>query len=104
MSTSYNGSSIAVGTTTGPSATLRVDAVISDLTGAPTDAVLLAWKGGKGDAQIWMGESANDGYSGQLSLPDRGTSTGPAVVQALGSTFMAWKGADPDDTIWWSRL
>ncbi len=104
MSTAYDGSSIAVGTTTGPSATLRVDPVISDLTGAPTDAVLLAWKGGKGDAQIWMNESTNEGDSGQLSLPDRGTSTGPAVVQALGSTFMAWKGVDSDDTIWWSKL
>ena len=104
LTSSYGGTAIPVGSTFGPSVTVRQDAMITELTGASTEVILLSWKGAKGDSDIWMNEFDGMSTSGQINVPARATATGPAVVQALESTFMAWKGLGDDDTIWWSRL
>ena len=66
--------------------------------------ILLAWKGVEGDSAIWFSLFENNEFSGQVTVPNVGTSVGPSVVQANGSTFMAWKGVDGDSGIYWTRL
>ena len=58
-----------------------------------------AWKGVGNDQNIYFGWG---GDSDQYKLNDRGTSTGPVLVNYFG-TLMVWKGAFNDQQIWYSR-
>jgi len=66
--------------------------------------IILTWKGVEGDSNIWFSLFQNNEFSGQVTVPNVGTSVGPSVVQANGRTFMAWKGVDGDSGIYWSLL
>ena len=43
-------------------------------------------------------------FSGQLTIPNVGTSEGPGICNFQGFTHMAWKGLDGDNGIYWSQL
>jgi hypothetical protein len=77
--------------------------------GAPSAAtrgggVLVAWRGPADDSQIWFSILRDDEFSGQIAVPNVGTSSGPAVAGAGDRTYMAWRGLEGDDTLWWSWL
>jgi hypothetical protein len=86
------GVSLAIGTSGPLTATVR---------GAN---IMLAWKGAGDDQTIWISFFANGEFSGQSAVPNVGTSVGPTLVDIGGQTFMAWKGVDGDDGIYWSAL
>ena len=83
---------IAIGTSSGLSATVRGNVIV------------LAWKGAGDDTGIWFSFFDGTEFSGQTLFPNAGTSTGPSVVQAGGKTYMAWRGIGDDSNIWWSQL
>lgn len=83
---------LMVGTTNGPSATLR------------GDRILLAWKGVEGDTSIWFSLFDGSEFSGQVSVANVGTSNGPCVCAFAGQTHMLWQGVPGDDGIYWSLL
>jgi len=82
----------AIGSTTGPVATTR------------GNNVLLAWKGAKGDSQIWLSLFDGTSFTGQMPIHDAGTSYGPGLVDVGGTSFLAWKGIEGDSTIWWKSV
>jgi len=112
VSAPFSGPGVPVGAASGPSATLRHDADIERLTGAPTETILLSWRGPGSDQSIYLSEidrtevggATQFMMSGQVNVPGRSTQTGPAVAEALGGTLMAWKGRDSDTAIYWSML
>jgi Matrixin len=81
-----------IGTTTAPTAAVR------------GNSILLAWKGAKGDSQIWLSLFDSTEFSGQWPLLDAGTSVGPGALDADGITLLAWKGKAGDNTIWWKHV
>jgi hypothetical protein len=83
---------LMVGTTNGPSATLR------------GDRILLAWKGVEGDTSIWFSLFDGSEFSGQVSVANVGTSNGPCVCAFAGQTHMLWQGVPGDHGIYWSLL
>jgi hypothetical protein len=84
--------SLQIGTSNSLSATTR------------GNEILLAWKGVEGDSGIWFAVFDGNQFSGQVSVPNVGTSAGPAVLAVNGSTLMAWKGVRGDSGIYWSTL
>jgi tetratricopeptide (TPR) repeat protein len=68
------------------------------------DSILLCWKGAQDDSGIYFSLFQDGEFSGQINMGRVGTSTGPSAVQVDGRTFMAWKGIEGDNTIYWSRL
>jgi hypothetical protein len=69
----------------------------------------MAWKGGDGDEAIWWSSFDGTQWSPRQQVPNVGTSIGPSLAAgsvgpAAEGIYMAWKGADGDETIWWSRF
>lgn len=83
---------IFVGTTNGPSATVR------------GNRIFLAWKGVEGDTSIWFSLFDGAEFSGQIPVPGVGTSNGPGVCTFNGQTHLLWQGIPGDRGIYWSRL
>jgi hypothetical protein len=81
-----------IGTSAGPSATLR------------GDRVLLAWKGIPGDSGIYFSLFDGNAFTGQIRVAGVGTGTGPAVGRVDTVTHMVWRGAQEDNGVYWSTL
>ncbi|MET9736446.1 matrixin family metalloprotease [Streptomyces sp. NPDC006458] len=84
-----------IGASRGPSATMR-----------DGSSIVLAWRGPEGDDGIWFTyfDFALEEFSGQVSIHDRGTLTGPAIAVLEGRLFMAWRGVADDEGIWYASL
>jgi hypothetical protein len=81
-----------IGSSHGPSATIR------------GDRILLAWKGVEDDQGIYFSLFDGNEFTGQIRVNGVGTSQGPSVCTVLGFTHMAWKGLEGDNTVYWSTL
>ncbi|MCM3763742.1 matrixin family metalloprotease [Neobacillus niacini] len=81
-----------IGSSSGPSATVR------------GNRILLAWKGIPGDQGIYFSLYDGNEFTGQIRVNNVGTSQGPTVFDTGGFTHMAWKGIDGDNTIYWTTL
>ncbi|MFF7756310.1 matrixin family metalloprotease [Streptomyces sp. NPDC007971] len=84
-----------IGASRGPSATMR-----------DGSSIVLAWRGPEGDDGIWFTyfDFALEEFSGQVSIHDRGTLTGPAIAVLDGRLFMTWRGVTDDEGIWYASL
>jgi hypothetical protein len=83
---------LPIGTTAGVAATLR------------GTRVLLAWKGVTGDSKIYFSYFDGTEFTGQVAIPDRGTSTTPGLCTLDGTTYMLWKGVGGDTGLYMSQL
>ncbi|MEP7340892.1 MAG: matrixin family metalloprotease [Acidobacteriota bacterium] len=70
----------------------------------------MAWTGVAGDSGIYWSQFDGNGWTPQENIPDIGSSHSPSLTSvpaADGSArqglFMAWKGADDDQSLYWSR-
>lgn len=54
--------------------------------------------------QIWFSLFDGTAFTGQVSLTDAGTAFGPGVIDDGAVTWLAWRGIDGDDSIWWKRV
>jgi hypothetical protein len=81
-----------IGSTHGPSATVR------------GNRIMLAWKGGEGDRGIYFSLFDGNEFTGQIRISETGTTQGPSVCTVGAFTHMAWKGVEGDNTIYWSTL
>ena len=84
--------SINVGTSDGPGAALR------------GNAILMSWKGVFGDSGIYFAPFEKDEWGGQINVAGAGTSAGPSVIPFNGRLFMAWKGVPGDSGLYFSSL
>ncbi len=75
-------------TSHGPSATLY------------GDRLLLTWKGAR-DRRIYVSFFDGDEFTGQINIPNVGTSEGACVHTSSNVTYMAWKGVEDDNRIYW---
>jgi hypothetical protein len=75
----------------GPTATIR------------NNRIVLAWKGVE-DGGLYFSPFDGNEWSGQINIPNRGTSAGPAIATWNDRLYMTWKGFDPDTTLWYSSL
>ncbi|MDQ8044054.1 MAG: M57 family metalloprotease [Solirubrobacteraceae bacterium] len=82
----------AIGSTNGPTATVR------------GDQIFLTWKGVQGDQAIWFSMFRGGDFSGQATIPNVGTAIGPSTAHANGQTYVAWKGINDDNVIYWTQL
>jgi hypothetical protein len=66
--------------------------------------IMLAWKGVDDDSGIYFSLFDGQEFTGQIRMPNVGTSGGPTVLEFSGQTHMLWKGIEGDSNIFWSRL
>ncbi len=75
--------------------------------------LFMAWKGVEGDQGVWTSSTADGiNWIPQRNIPNIGTSVGPSLAVFWGSPFhivprhtklfMAWKGMEGDQRIWYS--
>ena len=69
---------------------------------------VMAWKGADGDQAIWSNiffTTGSNGWTAPQIIAGANTSFGPALAlrQVQGNLYMAWKGVDGDQRIWWSQ-
>ncbi|WP_405891511.1 matrixin family metalloprotease [Streptomyces sp. NBC_00133] len=76
---------LLIGSSHGPAATVH------------DDLIALAWKGAT-DGGLWFTWFDGKDFAGQIPIPHRGTSAGPAIAQWNGRLHMTWKGSAPDTT------
>lgn len=90
--------------------------------GRPDGSIFLAWKGVPGDSSLWTAvfseivpntaaEQAavlvgqrSGAWNGQVSIPEVGSSTAPAVALARGQLKFAWKGISGDTGLYETSL
>ncbi|MFJ9968587.1 matrixin family metalloprotease [Streptomyces avermitilis] len=80
-----------IGSSHGPAATVH------------DDVIALAWKGAT-DGSLWFTWFDGKDFAGQIAIPERGTSAGPAIANWNGRLRMTWKGSASDTTIYESSL
>lgn len=83
---------VAFGTSHGPAAIDR------------GDQLAMAWKGIPGDSGIWFASFRDNEWSGQIQIPNVGTSDTPCITVLNGRVYVAWKGANDDARIYYSWL
>ncbi|SFK86810.1 matrixin family metalloprotease [Methylocapsa palsarum] len=83
---------IDIGTSAGPSATVRGGELV------------LAWKGVPGDHALWFSRFQNGAYSGQISVPNVGSEAGPTIANLNGRLVLAWRGINDDRNLYVSTL
>lgn len=70
----------------------------------------MAWRGANTDERLWHSTFDGSAWAPQDLIPAVWSSDGPAlaVYQSPGARgdglFMAWKGADSDQRIWWTKF
>ena len=66
--------------------------------------LILAWKGVADDSSIWFSIFDGDEFSGQINIPNVGTSSSPSVVTWKNGLFLAWKGVGDDQGIYFTSM
>jgi len=84
--------SVNIGTSHGPAAAVRGNAIV------------LAWKGVPGDTGLYFASLENDEWSGQINVAGVGSSTGPGLATLNGRLYMVWKGIPGDTGLYYSWL
>ena len=69
----------------------------------------MAWKGIDNDQRIWFSSFGPSNFNGTAWAPQQqvqgvGTSVGPSLSVYNGRLYMAWKGIDNDQRIWFSSF
>lgn len=83
---------VPIGTSSGPSATVRGNELI------------LAWKGVPGDHALWFSRYDGTSFSGQMSVPNVGSEEGPGIANLNGRLVMTWRGIGGDRDLYVSTL
>lgn len=70
--------------------------------------LIMAWRGAAEDQQLYWAtypdETRDPPWSDQHQLADRGSFRGPALAVFAGQLFMAWRGVEGDQHLYWSTF
>ena len=73
---------------------------------AHNEQLYMAWKGVQGDQSIWWSSTPDGRHWASQNEIDLGfafdTSIGPSLAGLNSTLYMAWKGVDGDEGIWWA--
>jgi hypothetical protein len=64
----------------------------------------MAWKGVRGDADIYWSTFDGNGWSPQKPIRGRGTTHGPALAVLGNRMYMFWKGVEGDSNVYYSWI
>jgi hypothetical protein len=66
--------------------------------------LVLLWKGVPGDHAIWYSRFNGNTFSGQMSIPNVGTESYPAIGTLNGKLIAGWRGINDDRVLYVSSL